>query len=54
MPGSTKQTEYVGEVGHEKKEYKTHFQIKDKKKLKGKSKGTWVKVGLGRHKLVLE
>jgi len=48
----TAQTEYVGPVGHEKKFHKTHFQVKGKKKLKGDSKGEWVRVAPGKYKLV--
>jgi len=50
----TAQTEYVGPVGHEKKFHKTHFQVKGKKKLKGNSKGEWVRIAPGKFKLVLE
>lgn len=48
------QTEYIGPPGYEKKMYQTHFQVKDKKKLKGKSKGEWVRIAPGKFKLVLE
>ena len=46
------QSEYIGPVGHEKKMYQTHFQIKDKKELKGESKGEWVRIAPGKFKLV--
>lgn len=48
------QTEYIGPVGHEKKLHKTHFQIKNKKKLKGENKAVWVEYAPGRFKLVVK
>ena len=48
----TAQTEYVGPVGHEKKFHKTHFQVREKKELKGESKGKWVRIAPGKFKLV--
>jgi len=46
------QTEYVGPVGFEKKVHQTHFMVKDKPKLKGKSFGKWIEYKPGRFKLV--
>lgn len=48
------QTEYQGEVGHEKKLHKTHFQIKEKKELEGESKAVWVEYAPGRFKMVMK
>ena len=47
----TQNTGYEGKVGHEKRFHKTHFSAIDKK-LKSRKKAVWIKIGIGRYKLV--
>jgi hypothetical protein len=52
MRNTSQDPDYVGPTGHEKKVYKTHFGVIRTLKKSKKSKNKWVKIGVGKYRLV--
>lgn len=55
MINTSQDPDYVGAVGHEKRFHKTHFDVirtLKRRKPKPTDKFEWVKIGVGKYKLV--